>query len=378
MRMRLVVGLVGASVVVGAAILARSWHHPANAHGADAAALPTVAVVKVSRQDLFKEISVPAEFRPYTDVEVHAKVSGFVKQISVDIGDRVKAGQLLATLEVPELTDELDSVRAALRRAEAGYRDAHLAYTRLLAVNKEHPNLIAQQDLDTAEAKDATADGALAAAKADVGKYETLVSYTRITAPFNGVVTKRFADPGALIQAGTASQTQAMPLVRVSDNTLLRLDFPISVDYVGDIKSGQPVTVRVESLRGRELTGKIARFTDKVDDSTRTMIVEAEVPNPSLELLPGMYATVTLKTIEHPHALAIPIEAAAPGAKSVFVVDPADEVQQRPVSLGMETASAREVLAGLNEGDRVMLGNPEQLRVGQKVDPQLTESLAAQ
>jgi RND family efflux transporter MFP subunit len=192
------------------------------------------------------------------------------------------------------------------------------------------------------------------------------------------VVTKRFADPGALIQAGTASQTQAMPLVRVSDNTLLRLDFPISVDYVGDIKSGQPVTVRVESLRGRELTGKIARFTDKVDDSTRTMIVEAEVPNPSLELLPGMYATVTLKTIEHPHALAIPIEAAAPGAKSVFVVDPADEVQQRPVSLGMETASAREVLAGLNEGDRVMLGNPEQLRVGQKVDPQLTESLAAQ
>jgi RND family efflux transporter MFP subunit len=378
MRMRLVVGLVVASVVVGAAILARSWHHPANAHGADAAALPTVAVVKVSRQDLFKEISVPAEFRPYTDVEVHAKVSGFVKQISVDIGDRVKAGQLLATLEVPELTDELDSVRAALRRAEAGYRDAHLAYTRLLAVNKEHPNLIAQQDLDTAEAKDATADGALAAAKADVGKYETLVSYTRITAPFNGVVTKRFADPGALIQAGTASQTQAMPLVRVSDNTLLRLDFPISVDYVGDIKSGQPVTVRVESLRGRELTGKIARFTDKVDDSTRTMIVEAEVPNPSLELLPGMYATVTLKTIEHPHALAIPIEAAAPGAKSVFVVDPADEVQQRPVSLGMETASAREVLAGLNEGDRVMLGNPEQLRVGQKVDPQLTESLAAQ
>jgi RND family efflux transporter MFP subunit len=378
MRMRLVVGLVVASVVVGAAILALSWHHPANAHGADAAALPTVAVVKVSRQDLFKEISVPAEFRPYTDVEVHAKVSGFVKQISVDIGDRVKAGQLLATLEVPELTDELDSVRAALRRAEAGYRDAHLAYTRLLAVNKEHPNLIAQQDLDTAEAKDATADGALAAAKADVGKYETLVSYTRITAPFNGVVTKRFADPGALIQAGTASQTQAMPLVRVSDNTLLRLDFPISVDYVGDIKSGQPVTVRVESLRGRELTGKIARFTDKVDDSTRTMIVEAEVPNPSLELLPGMYATVTLKTIEHPHALAIPIEAAAPGAKSVFVVDPADEVQQRPVSLGMETASAREVLAGLNEGDRVMLGNPEQLRVGQKVDPQLTESLAAQ
>jgi RND family efflux transporter MFP subunit len=378
MRTRLVVGLVFACVVVGGALLARSWRHPANAEVADTAAVPTVAVARVSREDLFKEIAVPAEFRPYTDVEVHAKVSGFVKKINVDIGDRVKAGQLLATLEVPELTDDLDSARAALRRADAEYRDTHLAYTRLVAVNKEHPNLIAQQDLDTAQAKDAAADGALSEAKADVGKYETMVSYTRITAPFNGVVTKRFADPGALIQAGTASQTQAMPLVRVADNTLLRLDFPVSVDYVGDIKIGQPVSVSVESLRGKELSGKIARFTDEVDDSTRTMTVEAEVPNPTLVLVPGMYATVTLKTIEHPHALAVPIEAAAPGSKSVLVVDGANEVQKRTVTFGLETASAYEVLDGLNEGDRVMLGNPDQLPVGAKVEPQLTQPLAAQ
>lgn len=378
MSTRVVVGVAFACLVVGAALLARSWRHPANAEGTEIASIPTVAVAKVAREDLFKEISVPAEFRPYTDVEVHAKVSGFVKQMNVDIGDRVKAGQLLATLEVPELTDELDSARAALRRADAEYRDAHLAYTRLLAVNKQHPNLIAQQDLDTAEAKDAGADGALSAAKAEVGKYETLVSYTRITAPFNGVVTKRFADPGALIQAGTASQTQAMPLVRVSDNTLLRLDFPVSVDYVGGVKIGQAVKVRVESLQGKELSGKIARFTEKVDDSTRTMTVEAEVPNPTLELVPGMYATVTLKTTEHPHALAIPIEAAPAGTKSVLVVDGADEIQRRAVTFGLETASEYEVLAGLNEGDRVLLGNPDQLPIGQKVDPQLTQPLAAQ
>ena len=378
MRTRLVVGLVFACLVVGGAILARSWRHPANARGADTAVVPTVAVAKVSREDLFKEIEVPAEFRPYTDVEVHAKVSGFVKKMNVDIGDRVKEGQLLAILEVPELTDELDSARAAVRRADAEYRDAHLAYTRLVAVNREHPNLIAQQDLDTAQAKDASADGALSEAKADVGKYETMVSYTRITAPFNGVVTKRFADPGALIQAGTASQTQAMPLVRVADNTLLRLDFPVSVDYVGDIKIGQSVSVRVESLQGKDLSGKVARFTDKVDDSTRTMTVEAEVPNPTLELVPGMYATVTLKTVEHPRALAVPIEAAAPGSKSVLVVDGANEVQKRAVTFGMETASAYEVLGGLNEGDRVMLGNPDQLPVGAKVEPQLTQPLAAQ
>src|SRR5262249_36581745 len=210
---------------------------------------------------------------------LHAKVAGFVKDMKVDIGDRVKAGQLLAVLEVPELGDDLDHARAAERRAGADYRDAHLAYTRLVAVNKEHPNLIAQQDLDTAEAPDtaeareAPAEGALAAAKADADKYQTLVGYTRIAAPFAGVVTKRYADPGALIQAGTASNTQSMPLVRLSDNTLLRLDFPVSVDYVSGIRLDQPVNVSVDSLGGRVFRGRVKRFSANVGDSTRTMPV---------------------------------------------------------------------------------------------------------
>src|ERR1700687_3407559 len=114
-----------------------------------------------------------------------------------------------------------------------------------------------------------------------------MVAYTRITAPFGGVITKRYADPGSLIQAGTASNTQAMPLARVSDNTLLRLDFPVSVDYVRGIRLDARASVRVDSLGGRTFKGKIARFSDKVDDSTRTMIVEMEVVNPSLELVPG-------------------------------------------------------------------------------------------
>jgi RND family efflux transporter MFP subunit len=265
---------------------------------------------------------------------------------------------------------------AAERRAEADYRDMHLAYTRLVAVNKEHANLIAQQDLDTAEAKDATTEGALAAAKADVEKYQTLWGYTRITAPFGGVITKRYADPGALIQAGTASQTQAMPLVRLADNTLLRLDFPVTVDYVHNIRLGSSVNVRVESLGGRTFDGKIARFTNKVDDSTRTMIVESEVKNPTLELVPGMYATVTLKVDERPHALAIPIEAVPQGAKTVLVVNSRQQVEERHVTLGLETPAKYEVLSGLHEGDLVLVGNPGQLVAGQRVQPKLTEPLA--
>jgi RND family efflux transporter MFP subunit len=266
---------------------------------------------------------------------------------------------------------------AAQQRAAADYKDAHLAYGRLLEVNKQHPNLMAQQDLDTAEAKDATAAGALAEAKSEVQKYRTLVSYTRITAPFGGVVTKRYADPGALIQAGTSSQ-QAMPLVRVSDNNLLRLDFPVSVDYVRGIHLGAAASVSVGSLDNRAFVGKIARFSNKVDDSTRTMIVEMEVPNPTLELVPGMYAQVQIKVDQRDHVLAIPVETVAAGSKSVLVVNRANEVEERPVRLGIETPSMYEVVTGLQEGDLVMLGNTAQVTPGQKVTPRVTAPLAQQ
>ncbi len=129
----------------------------------------------------------------------------------MDFGDKVKTGQLLATLEVPELKDELNSAVAAQQQAGADYTNAHLIYTRLAGVNHEHPNLVAQQDIDTAQAKDLATAAALASAKAEVEKYQTLFDYTQITAPFDGVVTARYADPGALIQAGTASDVQARP-----------------------------------------------------------------------------------------------------------------------------------------------------------------------
>jgi RND family efflux transporter MFP subunit len=361
-----------AAVIV---ILLQPWPHGANvsAAGAD---VPSVAVVKVDWEDLHKEVAIPAEFRPYEEVDLYAKVSGYVKQINVDIGDTVKSGELLAVLEVPELHEQLDHAVAAHQRADANYRDTHLGYTRLLAVNREHPNLVAQQDLDTAEAKDATAAGEVAAARADVNRDQTLVDYTRITAPFDGVITHRYADPGALIQAGTASQTQTMPLVRLSDNYHLRLDFPVSVDYVQGIRIDEPVSVKVESLGGRAFTGRIARFTHRVDASTRTMIAEMEVDNRSLDLLAGMYATVILKVEQRQHVLSIPIEAVAPGSNSVYIVDAKREVAERPIRLGIETPTRYEVLSGLGAGDLVMIGNPMQLRPGQRVDARIGTPLA--
>jgi RND family efflux transporter MFP subunit len=342
-------------------------------------ALPTVAVAKVDREDLYREVTIPAEFRPYEEVELHAKVSGYVSEMKVDFGDQVKAGQLLAILEVPELSDELHNAMAAVQKAEADHTDAHLIYTRLISVNQQQPNLVAQQDLDTAEAKDRATMAAIDAAKADVEKYQTMLAYTQITAPFDGVITWRYADPGALIQAGTTSDTQAKSLLRISNNYRLRLDFPVSVEYVKYIHLGDKVEVRVESLGDKSFTGTISRFTQKVTETTRTMITEMEVLNLNLEIIPGMYATVVLKVENRPQSLAIPIQASASGGTTrVLIVNARHEIEELPVTLGLETPSRYEVVSGLREGDLVMTGNPAQLKLGQKVDPKTIEPEAVE
>jgi RND family efflux transporter MFP subunit len=338
---------------------------------------PRVAVAKIGREDLANEVTLPAEFRPYLKVELHAKVSGYVDQINVDIGDEVKAGQLLARLEVPELRNELTRASAAQKHARAEYKEAHLVYTRLVAVEQAHPTLVAQQELDAAEAKDSVAESAIAGADAEVERYQSLLSYTRITAPFDGVITHRFADPGSLIQAGTASDTQSKPLVCLSDNYRLRLDIPVSVDNVQDIKIGDSVEVRVESMKGKIFTGTISRVTHQVDEDTRTMITEIDVANSKLELTPGMYARVVLKIERRPQVLSIPTDAISAGKNpSVYVINRDQEIEERPVTLGLETPAKYEVLAGLKEGEFVMIGSRSQVKPGQKVEPALVETPA--
>jgi RND family efflux transporter MFP subunit len=372
-RSKLRLALVMAVVVAAVGLLWLVRHVEASREPA-IHPVPTVAVAKVDREDLYREVTIPAEFRPYEEVELHAKVSGYVDKMNVDFGDRVKAGQLLATLEVPELSDELHNAMAAVQKAEADHADAHLIYTRLVGVNQQQPNLVAQQDLDSAEARDHTTAAAIDAAKADVAKYQTLLGYTQITAPFDGVITWRYADPGALIEAGTAAETQAKSLLRISDNYRLRLDFPVSVEYVNDIHLGDKVDVRVESLGNKTFTGTITRFTRKVAEDTRTMITELEVLNSNLEIDPGMYATVVFQAEGRPQSLAIPIQASASGGTTrVLIVNSNHEIEERPVTLGLETSTRYEVVSGLQEGDLVMLGNPAQLRPGQKVETKTIE-----
>jgi RND family efflux transporter MFP subunit len=335
---------------------------------------PTAPAARVQRENLSKIVPIPAEFRPYVEVELHAKVSGYIDTMKVDFGDRVKAGQLLMTIEVPELHDELNNALAVERRAEADFTNAHLIYTRLEAVNHDHPNLIAEQDIDTATARDLAAEAAVGAAQADAGKYRTLVGYTRITAPFDGVITHRYVDPGALVEAGTATEN-TQPLLEISDNYHLRLDFYVSEDYVKDISIGNTVSGSIVSMGGKPFSGKITRSSRKVNLDTRTMATEIEVANPDLTLVPGMYVNLALPVERRERALSIPIQAVPPGQTSnVYVINRQNEIEERPVTLGLETPNRFEVVSGLKEGELVLMGSRSQFSAGEKVVPKVIEA----
>jgi RND family efflux transporter MFP subunit len=347
-----------------------------------------VAVAKVIRADIDQEVICDAELRPFEEIDLHAKVAGYLENITVDIGDTVRPGQLLATIEVPELRDEIKRAEAATKRneqnvhsAQAAYDQAHLIFTRIQAVDKSKPNLIAQQEIDNAFEKDSAAASTLAAAQSDVeitraemSKLQTMLKYSQITAPFAGVVTERYADPGALIQAGTASSTQSLPLVRLSQNDRLRLDIPVSVSYVSRVNVGDPVEIRIPSLE-KSFAGTIARSSRKVESATRTMKVEVDVPNSDLKLIPGMYASVLLHLDRRPNVLVVPVQGVSRAKfSSAFVVDQEGRIEERPVTLGLETPEKIEVLSGLREGDLVMIGSRTQFKPGQIVHPTFLET----
>lgn len=384
-----VVVLLGLCAAAAAAYVL--LHHGEAATASGAAKALNVAVVRVARQDVAQALTVAAEFRPYQEVALHAKIAGYLQSISVDVGDQVREGQVLAQLDVPELKNELEKASAALGasqqeviRSEAGYKEAHLACTRLQDVAKDHPRLVAQQELDVIQAKDATAAGALAVARqkveeatAEVSKVRSMMAYTTIAAPFAGVVTRRGADPGALVQAGTSSSGLA-PLLDIAEDKRLRLVFPVPESAASLVKVGALVHVTVSSL-GEKFEAKVSRYSGKIDRTTRTMLTEAEIDNHEGRFTPGMYASVSLVLRESKGAVAVPVQAVAIGENpKVLVVNGAGTIEEHSIKLGLETPFLDEVLNGLAPGDQVIVGSRAGLQAGQKVTPKPIELAPAE
>lgn len=365
--------------------------------------LVTVGVALARTRPLGQRLRLSSELVPFQEIDVYAKEPGYVKELYVDYGTRVRKGQLMAVLEVPELEAQLQQDRAAIQaqtdqisrakhdveRVRAQHNVAHLQYDRLAGVAKSKPGLVAQQEVDDAQGKDLAAESQLAAiegayeaaqselvvAKARLAHDQALYDYSKITAPFDGVVTQRYANLGALMQAGTTS-IQATPLVRLSQETLYRLVIPVPESYVRYIHVGDPVEVRVPSL-DRSFQGKVTRFSVEVNGSTRTMHTEVDVPNSHGQLLPGLYAEAVLTLGEKRSALVVPLQAVNHRGEqtSVFVVNPNGILEERRVALGIQAANYVEIGSGLREGDPVVVSDQSTLKVGQPVRPQTVQTM---
>ena len=359
----------------------------------------TVGVTSVVKKTVSRQITLSSELVPFQEIDVYAKESGYVQKLDVDYGTHVRVGQTMATLEIPELQAQMqqdqaeiknaiDQVSRAdheLKRYDAQYNALHLQYTRLNEVFETQPGIVAQQEVDDAQGKDLAAasqvdagkaaleaaQSQLAAARAKLVHDETLFDYSRITAPFAGVVTERYANLGTLVQAGTSSSTQAMPIVRLSQDDLFRLVIPIPESYVRYIHIGDPVNVHVPSLN-RTFPGKVARFSVDVRADTRTMHTEVDVPNPERVMMPGLYAEAEVGLDQKDNVPTVPLQAVShQGNKTtVLVVNRDGEVEERTVELGLQTTTDAEVLSGLSEGEQVVVSDRSGLKPGQKVHPQ--------
>lgn len=384
------------ATVAGIFALCGGFLTACSARAVPVASPPFVPVANAGYASLQDNLVVTAEFHPYQEVDVMAKVPGYVKAINVDIGDHVRQDEVLATLEVPEIEDDLAKAKAgesaaeadvvtaqaSVQRARAAAGIAKVSFQRIQDVATRDRGLVPKQDVDVAQSREVEADAQLASAvsalqaagdakaeaDSEYSRATAMVQYATIRAPFTGVITKRYANTGSMIQAGISSETQAMPVVCLAQNNLLRLILPVPVSDVGGVKDGESVDVNVVSL-GRWLKGTVTRYADSVQFSTRTMDTEVDVPNPDGSLIPGMYAEVHLHLGLRPHVLSVPLDAVdgiGTSAEQVWVVRDGI-VHLNPVTTGLETASRIEILTGLKSGDPVIVGRHSGLSDGEQV-----------
>jgi RND family efflux transporter MFP subunit len=406
MRKRLWV-LISASIVVLAAVLPL-WHARRRGATVEAAPGPPSAQVAVAqRGNIDQVLTLAGQFQPYQVVDVHPKVTGFIRHIYVDIGDRVHQGETLALLEVPELQaqlagtvsevarakDEIVRAQHEVARAESMHDALRLDDQRLQDTAKAQPGLIAQQELDDAQAKDlssaadvdaakaalAAAEKGLQVAQADNQRVSAINDYTKVVAPLDGVIVWRYADTGALIQSGVSSNSQDLPIVKLAQSGLMRLRLPVPENYVRYVHIGDNVRVRVDAL-GRSFEGGIVRFTRDLNFETRTMETEIDVPNADLAIDSGMYANVLMRLNHADNAVTIPVGAIVLHGtqQQAYVLDSANTVHIRDVQVGIEGSQLAEIKGGLEPGDRVILGGEEKYRDGETITPRIAPTPASE
>ncbi len=310
---------------------------------------------KVSRADVIRYVTLPGTLKANQQATLYAKVAGYLTKVSVDKGDVVKVDQVLATIEVPEMI-------ADMKKFEADAKVAEVDLSRLLDAQKKAADLVVPQMLDKAR-------GASEVARANMQRTQTLLDFAKITAPFSGLITQRFVDSGAFVPSATSgSAAQNAALFTIMETTTLRAQVAMPELDAALAAKGQPVKVSIEALPGKTFDAKVSRTAGAIDEATRTMLVEADLPNPDGALRPGFYATVKVGVDHHDNALTVPVEALAMEKTNAFVFKVADgKAKKTAVTLGFNDGARAEVLTGVAEGEPVILVGKATFTDGQSV-----------
>jgi RND family efflux transporter MFP subunit len=346
----LVVGLVVGLAAMKRASVAREAHDRA----ATVAAGPRVRTVTVVQSPGHRTITLTGEARPFLDVTLYSKVSGYLKSIVVDKGDRVRAGQILAIVESPETDQEYaGAVADAANKRTIAARDQQLVGNKLIAPE---------------EAEQAETDAKLAIAKKS--RYATLKDYETLRAPFSGTVTARFADPGALVQNAENSQTSALPVVTIGQTDSLRVYVYLDQQDANDVRDGSPVEITDPGRPGVRVIGTVTRSAGSLDPNTRTLLAEIDVNNRRGTLVPGGMVQVAVK-VTAPSYLEVPVEALIPRGDSQFVavVPPDNRVTFKQVHVADTDGQLVRLRDGVAPGDRVALNLGDAVAEGQRVQP---------
>jgi RND family efflux transporter MFP subunit len=363
------------AVVTGAAYL--PFPHPGAASSSATAAPvsgPSVDLVYPRRTTLAQRIQINATLEAFEDADLFAQISGYLSEVRVDIGDHVKAGQILAVIDVPETVQELAEAEAQLeskRKAldAAGRQIEHaradlalqqVTFKRQETLNRAKDtsdqsldNIRARTEIAIADLGLAVANRDLAAAEVDVAaatveKTRALLSYSKIVAPFDGVVAQRQVNRGDLVQAPTASRTT--PLFKIQRIDTIRVFCDVPENEVALVRAGDPATVRPFGLNGAAIAGTITRFAFRLDAGTRNMRTEIDLPNPGERLYPGMYAEVSLEINRRPDVLTVPASAIGTDGDGTFIYTVRDnQIARTPVKIGIRDSGNAELLDGLSE-----------------------------
>lgn len=329
-------------------------------------AIPTVSMVQPKGGAPQEEIVLPGNVQAYIDAPIYARTAGYLRHRYVELGTRVKAGQLLAEIDAPELEQQLRQSRADLATAEANARLAQITADRY--VDLRQTDSVSQQDADNAAGSLDARKSAVKSAEYNVQRLEQLQAYTRIYAPFAGAITARNTDVGALIDSG-ASGGAARELFHIASTDRLRVFVNVPETHAHAVRPGLTAELTLTQLPGRTFTGTLVRTARTIEVASRTLLVELDVPNPSGELLAGSYAQVRFKLPTGSSTYRLPVNALMFRSEGlrVAVVRDANKVTMVPVVIGRDFGTEVEIISGLTSDDLVIVNPPDSLERGQVV-----------